>query len=174
MSRNSGELGGRFVNLRADLPTSIGRRLGPLNRLPQAKQVWGVMTDPPHMSTRLTLKAHLADGRTQTLMESGASWPDDLRVYFWSPWNAREMKYRQEIMMRASNGAPDFVDAMCAYLQRRWDAVHPPQQHMRAIDASCAYEEIVSIDLASFVEPGRNEQLIHTWVAPSPRKAPPT
>jgi len=155
-----------FVNVRVDLPESISRKLGPLNRLPQAKQTWGVMHMPPHMSTRLALRATLADGTKQTLLDPAATLPDEMRVYLWSPWSGREMKYRLEALMAASNGITKYADALCAYEQRRWDGSHAPVQHVASIDVLCADEDIVPIEMAGVMEGGSNEAVIYTWKAP--------
>jgi len=158
-----------LVNLRVNLPKSIARYAGVVNKLPQAKQTWGVMHLPPHMATRLTLKAHLADGSAVTLMESGAQWPNRLSTYLWPPSTAREMKYRQEALMCADHSERQYVDAMCAYYQRQWDATHAPLRRVASIDASCAFQDIVQLDVAHLWEGGSNELVLYTWTPPQTR-----
>jgi Vitamin K-dependent gamma-carboxylase len=156
-----------FVNVRVNLPDSITRHFGPLNLLPQAKQTWGVMPAPPHKSTRLALKAHLADRSTVTLVESGAKWPETLSVYLWPPCTVRELKYRQEAMSAVYTGSPQYVAGLCAYYQREWDAAHPAAQRVVFIDASCASEDTMPMELAQPREGGSSEQVIYSWKPPS-------
>ena len=70
--------------------------------------------------------------------------------------------------MNASGGATKWVDALCAYQQRRWDASHATPQRIHSIDVACAYEQIVPIDMAGIMEAGKNESVIYTWKAPTP------
>ena len=125
---------------------------------------------PPHSSTRMVLKAHLADGSEQVVITSGATLPDNWTEYIWPSVGARVVKYRQETMMRTSSGLPECIDAMCLFIQRRWDATHAPPQHIQSLEAYCAFEEIVPIELAGTYQPGGGEALIHTWRAQLPSK----
>jgi hypothetical protein len=152
-----------LVNVKADLPESIQRHLGPILRLPQLKQTWGVMHMPPHMATRMVLRARLVDGSQRTLITSDAPMPSDFVSYLWPPRDARVQKYRQETMMLTSSGVPGCVDAMCSFFQRRWDAQHPPTEHIEVMEVFCAFIDIPPIEAAGMYEPRGGESMIHRW-----------
>ena len=121
---------------------------------------------PPHLATWLVLKAQLADGSTQMLIESGRELPSNWIEYIWPSVGAREWKFREETMTRTNAMAHRNMDALCDYERKCWDAKHDSAQHIRSIEAYYSYEEIAPIDFAGTLEPNKGENLIYKWVAP--------